>query len=315
MRRILGLENLGAPIERSAVTIGKFFALHRGHQALLQATVAAARAEDAQSVVLTFDRHPAEILRPGTRFPELASLDERLARIEAAGIDVTVVAQITPAFLAQEPEAFVRDVLVGQLGAVEVIAGANFRFGKGARGDGLLLDGMGEELGFRFARMQPVLEDGERISSSRVARCIEAGQTAAAMRLLGRPYDVPGVVIPGEQLGRQLGYPTANVQTPPERLLPADGIYVVTLQPANGDALPGVASLGVRPTLGGRPRLLEVHVLDWQGDLYGQSVSVAFLERLRGEENFPSLEALKQQIDCDADRAREHFRAKALESR
>jgi riboflavin kinase/FMN adenylyltransferase len=123
---------------------------------------------------------------------------------------------------------------------------------------------------------------------------------------------VPGVVVPGEQLGRQLGFPTANVQTPPERLLPADGIYVVTLCLGSGSPLSGVASLGVRPTIGGRPRLLEVHVLDWEGDLYGQAVSVAFLERLRGEENFPSLEALKQQIDRDADQARAYFEAHPL---
>jgi riboflavin kinase/FMN adenylyltransferase len=308
MRKILGLEALDAPLERSVVTIGKFFAVHRGHQALLRATVEAARRQDAPAAVLTFDRHPLEILRPGLQLPLLAGLDERLDLMEREGLDVAVVARVTPEFLSLEPEEFVRSVLVKQLGAVEVLAGEYFRFGKGARGSLETLEALGRSWGFRCTRVAPVLEGGERISSSRVGECVKAGEVAMAARLLGRPYSVPGVVEPGEQLGRKLGFPTANVRTPPDRLLPADGVYVAQLRRA-GECLPGAANLGFRPTVNGRERLLEVHLLDWSGDLYGEEVRVEFLERLRGEERFPDLEALRMQIGRDVDEARRYFRA------
>jgi riboflavin kinase/FMN adenylyltransferase len=308
MRRVLGLENLGEPLPRSAVTIGKFFAVHRGHQALLRATVDAARRQDAAAVAVTFDRHPLEVLRPGTRLPLIAGLDERLDQMEAQGIDVAVVARVTPEFLSQEPEEFIRNVLAGRLGAVEVLASQNFRFGRGARGDLDLLRAFGLECGFRVTAVEPVLEGGERISSSRVAACVEAGRVADAARLLGRPYSLPGEVVRGEQLGRKLGFPTANIVVEPARLLPADGVYVVRARWA-GQSVPGAANLGVRPTTDGRKRLLEVHLLDWEGDLYGRRVTVEFLERLRDEQRFPDLEALRAQIARDVQAARSHFAA------
>lgn len=302
MRRVLGVEQLGAALDRSVVTVGKFFGVHRGHHALLQATVAAARRHQAPSVVLTFDRHPAEVLYPGQQFPEIASLPERLQLIEAQGIAVTVVARLTPEFLSLEPEAFVREILVQRLGAAEVLAGENFRFGRKARGDLSLLRRLGAELGFACTAVPPVLEGGAPISSSRIAECIAAGRVTDAASQLGRPYSVAGQVQPGAQLGRKLGFPTANVRTEPNRLLPADGVYVVRL---NG--LPAVANVGVRPTVDGRQRLLEVHLLGWQGDLYGQEVTVQFLGRLRDEMRFPDLAALQAQITADADKARAYF--------
>lgn len=304
MRRILGLEILDEPLRRSTVTIGKFFAVHRGHQALIQATVAAARKNGGPAVVLTFDRHPLEILRPGTELPLLADLDERLDLIEAQGADVTVVVRLTPDFLAQEPETFIREVLVGKLGAVEVLASDHFRFGKAARGDVRLLQSEGARLGFRYTPVTPVLEGGERISSSRIAACVQAGQVREAARLLGRTYSVPGLVVRGAQVGRQLGFPTANIQHPSHRLLPADGVYVVRLHLGPGEALRGVCNVGVRPTVDGTRRLVEVHLLDWTGDLYDREVRVEFLDRLRAEQRFPSLDALKEQIRRDVESAR-----------
>lgn len=306
MRRVIGLENLAEPLPRSALTIGKFFAVHRGHQALLQATVAAARRSQALAVAFTFDRHPLEILRPGVEVPRLASLDERLDLIEAQGIDVTVVAVLTPGFLAQEPESFVREILVGRLGVVEVLASENFRFGKGARGDLDLLVRLGGELGYRTTPVQPVLEGGDRISSSRVAECVRIGAVAAAARLLGRPYSLPGIVVRGDQVGRQLGYPTANVRVDPDRLLPADGVYVCRVR-RDGEALPAVANLGVRPTRDGLNRLLEVHLLDWSGDLYDRPLRIEFLDRVRAEQRFPDLAALRSQIARDVEAARSYF--------
>ncbi len=308
MRRVIGLENLDCPLPRAAVTIGKFFAVHRGHQALIQATVEAASRHQAPAVVVTFDRHPADLLRPDQPQPVLADLHERLSLIEAAGADLCLVLCVTPELLATEPEAFVSEVLSRQLGAVELLSGDNFRFGRRARGDLALLTAMGPSLGYRVTAVEPVMVRGERVSSSRIARCVSEGNVTGAEELLGRFYSVPGTVVEGDQVGRKLGFPTANVATPSGRVLPADGVYAVTLQ-CDGLAqpLPAVANLGVRPTRDGVRRVLEVHVLNWSGDLYGQHVRVTFHDRLRGEERFPSLEALSQQIARDVAQARVFF--------
>jgi len=309
MRRILGLESLDESLRGSTVTIGKFFAVHRGHQSLIQAMVAAARRNGGPAVVLTFDRHPLEVLRPGTEFPLLATLDERLDLIAEQGADVTLVVKITPEFLALEAEAFVREILVGKLGAVEVLASGNFRFGKRAQGDTALLAALGAQLGFRYTAVEPVLEGELRISSSRIAACVEAGRVQEAASLLGRPYTVPGTVAQGQQIGRKLGFPTANVRHDERRLLPANGVYVVRLN-VDGDptlSLPAVCNVGVRPTVGGEQRLVEVHALDWTGDLYDREVRVQFLDYLRPEQRFPNLDALKEQIQRDATAGRLYF--------
>jgi riboflavin kinase/FMN adenylyltransferase len=310
MRRILGLEQLSAPLPRSVVTVGKFFAVHRGHQALMAVTVEAARTAGAESVVVTFDRHPSEVLRPGLELPLLASLEERLDYIEQQGVDVAVVVRLNSEFMSQEPEAFVHAVLVDRLRATVVVASEGFRFGRGATGDLSLLRTLGSELEFAVREVEPLFEGGQRISSSRVAACIEAGEVAAAQLLLGRPFSVPGVVVAGEQLGRQLGFPTANVQTPPRRLLPADGVYAVQVSGASSDGglrldrVSGAANLGFRPTVRGSERLLEVHLLDWSGDLSQAEVRVEFVDRLRDEQRFPTLDALKAQIAQDVAEAR-----------
>jgi len=303
MRRILGLEALTKPPVRSVVCVGKFFAVHRGHQALLRATVAAARERDAESLVLTFDRHPRELLEPGYAPPVLTSLEERLGLIAAEAPDRTLVLHVTPELLAQEPEDFISETLVGRLRAVEVLAGERFRFGRAARGTTALLREMGEGLGLTYTPVEAVLEGGRRVSSSRVAASVEAGRVAEAARLLGREYTVPGVVEEGERRGRELGFPTANVRVPPERLLPAHGVYVARLKVPSA-SLPAVANLGTRPTVGGERVVLEVHALDWSGDLYGRPVDIAFLERLREERRFPDLPALQAQIAADVAAAR-----------
>ena len=306
MRRVIGLAALTEPLPRSAVTIGKFLAVHRGHQALLRATVEAARRQAVESVAITFDRHPLEVLRPDAHVPVIASLDERLALIEAEGIDTALVLEVTPELLSLEPEAFIDEVLVRKLHVAELLAGGNFRFGRGARGDLDLLRHTGAETGFHVTEVPPVLERGLPISSSRIITCVQAGQVADAGCFLGRPFSVPGRVRRGDQVGRKLGFPTANVETALERLLPGDGVYVARLI-AGDQALPSVANLGVRPTVDGRRRLLEVHALDWAGDLYDAEVRVQFLDRVRDEQRFPDLEALQAQITRDADAARAWF--------
>ncbi len=303
MRRIEGLENLPASSGPTVVTVGKFFAVHLGHQALIRATVAAARRRGATSLVLTFDRHPQEILRPGTTFPLLTSLDERLALIEREGPDACVVVRLDAEFLSLSPEAFVADVLVRRLGAVEVVASEGFRFGSGAAGTLATLRELGADRGVAVTTIEPVLVRGERVSTSRVAACVREGEVAAAMALLGRPYSLPGAVVAGDSRGRELGFPTANLEVAPWRLLPGDGVYQGWAA-WEDERHPAAINLGVRPTIGGTRRLLEAHLLDFEGDLYGRSLNLEFHHRLRPEQRFPSLDALKQQIARDVAAAR-----------
>jgi riboflavin kinase / FMN adenylyltransferase len=287
----------------SVVAVGKFFAVHRGHQALITEAVTRARARGARSVALTFDRHPLEVLRPGTATQFLTTLAERLALIERLGTDVAVVARVTPELLSLTPEQFARDVLREALDTVEIVASASFRFGRGAAGTLETLRELGENLGFGVDTLPEVLVGGERISSSRIVGELQEGRVAEAAELLGRPYSVCGRVVEGERLGRQLGFPTANLDVPPGRMLPADGIYADALA-REGEVHAGVAHLGPRPTVGGVKRTLEAHLFEFDGDLYGQTVRLHFLHWLRGIERFPSLEALTEAIGHDAARAR-----------
>jgi riboflavin kinase/FMN adenylyltransferase len=287
----------------TVVTLGKFSGVHRGHQALLRKVVECARAEDALALALTFDRRPLEVLRPGTARPELDDLEERLTLLAALGLDLTLVLETSPALLAVEAEVFARMVLARNLRARAVVTGSTFRFGRGARGNTALLRRIGAEEGFTCPEAPPVLEAGRRISSSAVVAALEGGDVAGAARLLGRPYSVPGEVVRGAGTGSRLGFPTANVETRPCRLLPANGVYVARLA-AEGRELPAVANLGVRPTFGGTQRVLEVHALGWNGDLYGTAVRVLFMERLRAEQRFPDEAALQEAIGADVAAAR-----------
>jgi riboflavin kinase/FMN adenylyltransferase len=291
------------PLARSVVTIGKFFAVHRGHQALIAATVECAQELGATPVVLTFDRHPGEILKPGTVYPDLASTEERLALFEELGVEVAVVVPLTAEFLGQSADAFIQRYLVDGLRAAQVVTSDNFRFGRGAKGDPELLRAEGERLGFSVRVIEPVMIRGERVSSSRVQGEILAGDVVLATELLGRPYCVSGEVVRGQALGTQLGFPTANVRTPEKRLLPGNGVYAVRVE-WDGEQRGGVANLGVRPTVGGLGRVLEAHLFEFDGDLYGREVRVCFLEKLRDEQRFPSVEALREQIARDAEEAR-----------
>jgi riboflavin kinase/FMN adenylyltransferase len=315
MKRYEGLITDLPPLARSVVTVGKFDGVHRGHQALLRATVEGAREHQATAVALTFDRAPVELLRPGTEVRFLTTLPQRLALIEALGLDAAVIIHLTPEFLRLTPEEFIGEVLVRRLGTLAIAASESFRFGREAAGTVETLQTAGAQLGFTVRVVSPVLYGAERISSSRVVAAIQTGDVAAATEMLGRPYSVTGEVVPGARLGRSLGYPTANLATHPLQHLPADGVYVVAAEaeggrpaasplPRGGELLPGVANLGVRPTVGGTARILEAHLFDFDGDLYGTRISLRFLARLRDQLRFPSLDALKEQIARDVEQAR-----------
>jgi riboflavin kinase/FMN adenylyltransferase len=297
----------------AAVTIGAYDGLHLGHRAVISEVRREAESRGLASAVVTFDRHPAAVVRPQSAPRLLCDLDQKLELLESTGIDLAVVIRFDEARADETAEEFVREVLVDCLRARTVIVGADFHFGKGRGGNVALLNELGPELGFDVHGMALVdtggrpTADDRRVSSTAIRRALVAGEVEAATEMLGRPHEVRGVVHQGDQRGRDLGFPTANVAVPGSILLPADGIYAGWFVRADGDALPTAISLGRRPTFyeSADASLLEAHVLDFSGDLYDERVAVRFVARLRGEERFDTAEALIEQMQRDCDHARE----------
>lgn len=282
----------------AALAIGNFDGVHLGHQALLRQLVQVAAAKGLQPVVMTFEPHPREFFTPLQAPARLTSLREKLEHFIEAGVADVYVCHFNQRFAALEAPAFMQDILRGQLNAQAILVGDDFRFGARRQGG---LDDL-RQAGFSLESVPEIQLDGDRISSTRVRQALHDGDLPLASALLGRYYSISGKVVHGRKLGRQLGFPTANIHMRHER--PAlTGVYAVKL-----DGLPGVANLGVRPTIAGTPRLsLEVHLLDYSGDLYDRHVHVSFLKKLRDEMKFPGLDALKQQIAQDSAQARTFF--------
>ncbi|MDQ4091499.1 MAG: bifunctional riboflavin kinase/FAD synthetase [Actinomycetota bacterium] len=283
-----------APAAGTAVTIGAYDGVHRGHQFV----IGQLRELGLETVVLTFDRHPASVVRPESAPLLLTDLDQKLELLAATGVDHTVVLRFDEARSQEEPEDFVREVLVRALGARVVVVGEDFHFGRRRRGNVELLRAMGGALGFEVVHV-PLLGG---TSSTAVRRLLAAGDVAGAAELLGRPYEVRGVVEKGDQRGRELGYPTANVAVPAEILLPAPGIYAGWYGAEHGAAI----SVGRRPTFYDpqSPVVLEAYLLDFSGDLYGQAARVSFVSRLRDEERYDSVEELVGQMALDVEATR-----------
>lgn len=289
----------------SVVAIGAFDGLHRGHQALLAQVRERAQALGCNPVVVSFEPLPRAFFSPEP-VPRLSSVREKLRGFAAAGMEQTLLLRFNRALTAMSAEDFVRRVLVERLAAREVWVGGDFRFGHKRGGDVALLERMGAELGFSARIMPPVQLDDVRVSASRVRALLAAGDFAGAEPLLGRPFVIDGKVEYGNQLGRTLGYPTANIHLQ-QRISPVQGIFAVRVGLGESEcSWPGVASLGVRPTVNqvSQP-LLEVHLFDFDGDLYGQRMAVEFVAKLRDEQKFDGLEPLKTQMALDARRARQ----------
>lgn len=295
----------------SVVTVGKFDGVHVGHRALLSAAREEAEALKVPWGVVTFARHPDEALRPESAPLYLTPWQAKQRLFAEAGADFVLRLEPDAATLSLSPPDFVDCLLVARTAPRVVVSGDDFRFGRGRAGDLEGLTAMGRERGFRVRVVPPVLLDGERVSSYAIREALVAGDLDRATSMLGRRYCVEGEVVVGKQLGRQLGFPTANIALIERVVVPANGIYAV-LAEWDGIEHAAVASLGVRPTLEGpsAPRWLEVHVLDWNGDLYGSTMSVTFVRRLRDEVRFDSLDALKAQIGVDAETARGILRQK-----
>lgn len=289
---------------RSVVTIGVFDGVHRGHQETIGHAVKRARNLDVQSVVVTFDPHPSEVVRPGSHPAVLTEPDRKAELIEQLGIDVLCVIPFTPEFSRLSPEAFVHDVLVEHLHAALVVVGQNFRFGHKAAGDVALLERLGRTFGFGVEPAPLVAVDDTVFSSTYIRSCVDAGDVAAAAVALGRPHRVAGVVVRGDRRGHDLGFPTANLLTGPHAAIPADGIYAGWLV-RRDERLPAAISIGTNPTFSGRQRRVEAYVLDFDGDLYGERVALDFVARLREQRRYQSVEPLIVQMNEDVARTRE----------
>jgi riboflavin kinase/FMN adenylyltransferase len=302
MQIVHGLESFPPDAGPSAVALGAFDGIHLGHRAILGTAVSEARRDRLRAIACTFDRHPMEVLQPDRAPLPITTLEERLALIAETGIDTTVVIPFTPAVAAVEAKAFVQDVLIGTLRAREIVVGFNHRFGRGARGDAALLETLAGPLGFRAHIVPALTVDGVAVSSSEIRAALQRGDLAAAARLLGRPYSIRGAVVRGAGRGRTLGFPTANVKTERPLGLPV-GVYVCRLTVGSHEHQ-AVVNIGFRPTFGETEISIEAHVLDFTGDLYDERVALTFVRRLREERKFPSVDALKAQIELDVAAAR-----------
>lgn len=292
---------------RSVVCIGAFDGLHSGHQALVRHTLARARACAAEAVVVSFEPLPREFLLGAAAPTRISSARDRFERLRGLGIDRIGLLRFNAGLAMLAAEAFIEQLLVGRLAACEVWVGEDFRFGHRRRGDLAMLRGFGERFDFRADCIDTHHCDGVRVSSSAVRAALAGGDLAQAERLLGRPYSIASRVVRGRQLGRQLGYPTANLRL--RGGVPSlQGIYASLVHGVGVRPWPSVSSLGTRPTVDGREPLLEAHLFDFDGDLYGRRIEVEFVAKLREEERFADLAALTRQMDRDAATARELLR-------
>ncbi|MGE5466324.1 MAG: bifunctional riboflavin kinase/FAD synthetase [Ignavibacteria bacterium] len=291
----------------TVLTIGNFDGLHLGHRAMLERLVGKARELGLPASVMTFEPHPREVFAPDQAPARLTSMREKLNLLESCGVDRTYVCRFDRRLASLSADDFVGKLLVRGLAARHVIIGDDFRFGKGRSGDFAALEAAGKQHGFSCEAMHTVEVDGERVSSSAVRDALAAGDLEHAARLLGRPYVIAGRVVHGDKIGRKYGFPTANVQLKRKRM-PLTGVFAVMVSGLDKRQLPGAANLGVRPTLAaGMKPVLEVHLFDFDREIYGSHVTVHFLHKLREERRFASLDELRTQIDRDVAQTRAYF--------
>jgi riboflavin kinase/FMN adenylyltransferase len=309
MRIIREARELAAAPSKVCVAIGVFDGVHLGHQQVIRQTITDARRHGAVSVAITFDRHPSAIVAPERTPLLIYSLPQKLRVIGSLGVEAILLIRFDRAFSEQSGEAFIR-ALMRDFGHVHSICvGSNFTFGHKRTGNVALLKALGHELKFIVHGLAAVSLDGKVVSSTRIRETIRHGDLDGASQMLGRAYSVAGTVIKGDQLGRQLGYPTANIEVT-QLALPPNGVYAVQAQ-VNGKAYEAVLNLGYRPTLQNSepPLRAEAYLLDFDGELYGQEIELTFVEKLRSERKFASIDALKEQIGRDVVEARRLFAA------
>ncbi len=318
MERWRGQDDIPSDWGRCVLTIGVFDGVHRGHAELIARAVKAGRERGVPTVLMTFDPHPMEVVFPGSHPAQLTTLPRRAELAEELGIDVFLVMPFSADFMKLTPERYIHELLVERLHVLDVVVGENFTFGKKAAGNVATLRKAGERFGFAVESVSLVAEQHQSetvtFSSTYIRACVDAGDVLAAAEALGRPHRVEGVIVRGEGRGRGLGYPTANVSPPIYAAIPADGVYaawftVLGPGPGPGPMLPGqrypsAVSVGTNPTFSGRTRTVEAFVLDTTADLYGQHVAVDFVDRIRGQRRFGSVDDLITAMGRDTEKVR-----------
>lgn len=298
VRDISGLKDIKGPI----LTLGNFDGLHIGHRRVIAKVVERAKKFGAPSVVYTFEPHPLKVVAPGQSPPLLIDIDEKIRLINETGVDWLILAEFTKAFAATHPREFVESVLVKALSVREVWVGHDFSFGKSKSGTVEYLKELGAVFGFKVFVVDAYKRRGEVVSSSRIRAFVKEGEVKKAAALLGRLYSIKGKVVGGREIGKEIGFPTANLDVESE-LIPKDGVYAA-FAVVDGKECASVLNIGTAPTFGPKERTVEVHILDFCNDIYGKKVEVRFADRLRDETAFPSKDALVKAIKKDTDRAR-----------
>lgn len=300
MKREYGLEQV-VKDDRSVVTVGTFDGVHVGHQAILRYLMQRARDQKGQSVVVSFDPHPREVVH-GDAVPLLTTIEERSDVMEHLGIDRFIVVSFTEAFSQLDPEAFVKQVLVERVGLKEIVIGYDHGFGKGREGDSALLEELGAQHGFGVDVIPAQAVEQHVVSSTQIRhQLVDEGDVTLAAEMLGRPYRLSGNVVEGDQRGRAIGFPTANLAlTHPRKVVPRQGVYAVRVAGADLAAEQGgMMNIGQRPTFDGAGPQQEVHLFDYSGQLYGEELRIEFVKRIREERRFDGVEALKEQLSRD----------------
>ncbi len=306
MQLIRGLHNLTRPIPASVVTIGNFDGIHQGHQHVLEQLKAAAVERQLPSIVIIFEPQPIEYFAPDKAPKRLARFREKLDYLKSKGIDYLLCLKFDQALAELYAEDFVKSILINRLNTRHLVIGDDFRFGKNRSGNFQFLLDAGQKFGFSVQNTDTLIIDGARVSSTRIRDCIQSDDFNQAAKLLGRPYTLSGKVAHGKKLGRELGFPTINIKMGDKTLI-VKGIFAVSVKGIDNRVLPGVASIGTRPTVNGVDTILEVFILDFDQDVYGYSVDVEFLHKIRDEEKFDSLEELGLHIEKDTVKARQYF--------
>ncbi len=303
MELIRGLANLRREHAPSVASIGNYDGVHRGHQHVISTLLKKSEELSAPSTVITFEPLAKEFFKPNS-VPRLTSIDERAELLFDLGVDRVLCIEFNQDFASYSPMGFIEDVLINGLGITYLCVGDDFRFGHNRAGDFDLLQEVGEQRGFDVTAHETFELDGKRVSSGRVREELQQSDFSMAEELLGRPFQIKGSVSKGQQLGRTLNFPTANIVLPAYQV-PISGVFAVRVRHQQYGELTGVANIGVRPTVEGTQNRLEVHLFDFEQDIYGTDLTVSFVDKIRDEQKFDSLDELKQQIQRDAERARE----------
>ena len=288
----------------SVVAIGNFDGVHSGHRRVIDTARRIAAEDGYEDMVFTFVEHPRSVLRPDSPVPLLTPWPEKVDRLGDSGVSACVAAHFTPDLAQLSPEEFVTRILLGQLNAKAVVTGFNFRFGHRQSGSPEVLKALGAQHGFRVEIVTPFEQEGGVVSSSRLRELVATGAIESANAMLGYAYTLTGTVIHGDKRGRTIGFPTANLEISREKLLPAYGVYACRVKVGDAE-LPGIVNIGQRPTFDPPKLMIEAHIFDWSGDIYGETIAVSLVSRIRAEQAFPSVDALIAQIKADCRVARE----------